>query len=118
MMDPRRLYPNGFHPIRIDYDYKRNRLARHWTRTERPPKYILIDFGLSRFYDPEYGPPLDLPVRGIDKTVPEIQGDRYDQFCNPFATDIYYAGNMIKTQFVEVSIFAPIQAPPLVTIDD
>jgi hypothetical protein len=118
MMDPRKLYPNGFHPVDIDYDYKRNRFARHWTRTERPPKYFLIDFGLSRFYDPKYGPPLDLPVRGIDKTAPEVQGDRYNEFCNPFATDIYYAGNMIKTQFVEVSIFAPIQAPPLVTIDD
>ncbi|KAF8506378.1 kinase-like domain-containing protein [Gautieria morchelliformis] len=102
MMDPRKLYPNGFHPLNIDYDYKRNRFARHWTRTERPPKYFLIDFGLSRFYDPKHGPPEDLPVRGIDRTAPEIQGDKYNECCNPFATDIYYVGNMIKMEFVEV----------------
>jgi hypothetical protein len=118
MMDPRKLYPNGFHFVDIDYDYKRNRFARHWTRTERPPKYFLIDFGLSRFYDPKYGPPLDLPVRGIDRTIPEIQGDKYNELCNPFATDIYYLGNMIKMEFVEVGVFALIQGPSLWTIND
>ncbi|KAF8479940.1 hypothetical protein JB92DRAFT_3042195 [Gautieria morchelliformis] len=71
MMDARKLFPRGFHPINIDIDYKHDRYARHWTRTERPPKYLLIDFGLSRFYDPKHGPPLDLPVRGIDRTAPE-----------------------------------------------
>ncbi|KAF8465816.1 hypothetical protein JB92DRAFT_3062358 [Gautieria morchelliformis] len=102
MMDARKLYPNGFHPINIDFDYKRNRFARHWTRTERPPKYLLIDFGLSGFYDPKHGPPLDLPVRGIDRTAPEVQGDKYNELSNPFATDIYYLGNMIKMEFVDV----------------
>ena len=104
MMDSKRLYPNGFHPIDIDYDYKRNRYARRWTRTERPPKYLLIDFGLSRYYDPDRGPPLDLPVRGIDKTPPEVQGEKYNKFSNPFATDIYYLGNMIKMEFFDVCI--------------
>ncbi|KAF8500107.1 hypothetical protein JB92DRAFT_2979397 [Gautieria morchelliformis] len=93
MMDARKLYPNGFHPINIDFDYKRNRFARHWNRTERPPKYLLIDFAL---------PTLDLPVRGIDRTAPEVQGDKYNELSNPFATDIYYLGNMIKMQFVDV----------------
>ncbi|KAF8508794.1 kinase-like domain-containing protein [Gautieria morchelliformis] len=102
MMDARKLYPNGFHPIDIDFDYKRDRFARHWTRTERPPKYLLIDFGLSRFYDPKHGPPLDLPVRGIDRIAPEVQGDKYNELSNPFATDIYYAGNMIQMEFVDV----------------
>ncbi|KAF8506373.1 hypothetical protein JB92DRAFT_3122141 [Gautieria morchelliformis] len=106
-----KAYPNGFHPLNIDYDYKRNRFARHWTRTERPPKYFLIDFGLSRFYDPKHGPPRDLPVRGIDRTAPEIQGDRYNEFCDPFATDIYYAGNMIKMEFVEVRFGFDFMAP-------
>ena len=102
MMDSKRMYPNGFHPMEINYDYKRGRFPRRWTRTERPPKYLLIDFGLSRFYDPSRGSPLDLPVRGIDKTAPEIQGEKYNEFCNPFATDIYYLGNMIKMEFVDV----------------
>ncbi|KAF8511914.1 kinase-like domain-containing protein [Gautieria morchelliformis] len=102
MMDARNLYPNGFHPVNIDFDYKRDSFARHWTRTERPPKYLLIDFGLSRFYDPKNGPPLDLPVRGIDRTAPEVQGEKYNELSNPFATDIYYLGNMIKMEFVDV----------------
>ena len=82
MMDNRKLYPKGFHSIDIDHDYKRNRSARRWTRTERPPKYLLIDFGLSQYCDPELGPPLDLPVRGIDRSVPEIQGEKFNELNN------------------------------------
>jgi hypothetical protein len=63
----------------------------------------LIDFGLSLSYDPKDGPPLAWPVRGGDKTVPEIQGEKYSEKCDPFPVDIYGIGNMIKQTFLDVS---------------
>jgi hypothetical protein len=70
------------------------------TRTERPPRYFLIDFGISRRYDPKKGPPLEVPIWGGDKTVPEFQNS--DDPCDPFPTDVYYIGNMIRQNFIEV----------------
>ncbi|KAF8480691.1 hypothetical protein JB92DRAFT_3085892 [Gautieria morchelliformis] len=93
MMDGTKLYPDGFHPITM-----------YLRRTERPPKYYLTDFGLSRRYDPKAGPALELPIRGNDKTVPEFQGDGYDQASDPFATDVYYIGNEIKTRFLQGTV--------------
>ncbi|TFY60098.1 hypothetical protein EVJ58_g5363 [Rhodofomes roseus] len=47
-------------------------LVSHYTRTEKPPKYYYIDFGLSRRYNPDDGPPRALPIFGGDKSVPEF----------------------------------------------
>jgi hypothetical protein len=87
MMDASCLYTKPFHPI------ERGRLRdlsdriwlpgglKHYTRTERPVKYYFIDFGLSRRYNPNDGPPLELPIFGGDKTAPEFQ---------TFPTGVYY----------------------------
>ncbi|KAF8511923.1 hypothetical protein JB92DRAFT_2931403 [Gautieria morchelliformis] len=66
MMDARKPFPNGFHPIDIDFDYKCHR-------------------------------------------------DKYNQLSNPFATDIYYVGNMIKMGFVDVLRFGFDFMVPLIT---
>ena len=102
MMDPSTTFPNMYHPISARRNKNFKGRATYYTRTARPTKYYLIDFGLSRRYDPEDGEPRELPIRGGDKTVPEFQGDGYDQECNPFPTDIYYLGNMIKEYFLLV----------------
>ncbi|TFY60102.1 hypothetical protein EVJ58_g5351 [Rhodofomes roseus] len=100
MMDAAAMYPDMWHPQvpNLKYDYLGE--AKHYSRTERPPKYYYIDFGLSRKYDPNSGPPQELPIFGGDKSVPEFQGDGYDRPANPFFTDIYYLGNLMRTQFV------------------
>ncbi|KAF9029884.1 hypothetical protein BDZ89DRAFT_1112380 [Hymenopellis radicata] len=56
MLDPTRLYPNGFHPALefMTLDFKG--LAKHTTRTRCWPRYYLIDFGRSRRYSPERVP--------------------------------------------------------------
>ncbi|KAJ7167562.1 kinase-like domain-containing protein [Mycena filopes] len=92
MMDATQLYPNGFHPARTDKNKDWKGKAKYSTRTRCNPKYFLIDFGLSRFYD---------PVRG-DKTVPEFQGEGLQRLHDPFFTDIYYLGNMIRQEFIDV----------------
>ncbi|KAF8504137.1 kinase-like domain-containing protein [Hysterangium stoloniferum] len=101
MMDAKELYPDGFHPTRTDLDPNHTRSAKHYTRTERPPKYYLTDFGLSHFYDPREGPRLAMPIHGGDKSVPEYQGEGYFEESDPFPVDIYTIGNMIKTEFLD-----------------
>lgn len=97
MLDPSGMYPDGFHPIQINRsrDFKGN--AERYDRTQRPPRYYLIDFGLSRQYSSRNA--LDDPLRGGDKSAPEHQNRRR---CNPFHTDIYYLGNLIRERFMRV----------------
>jgi hypothetical protein len=101
------MYPKGWHPNHdsFEVDYTLYHKSEIYSRTERPPKYYLIDFGISRRYDPANGSPLEDPINGGDKTVPEHQGRKGVIPCNPFFTDIYYAGNVIRTEFLEVGHF-------------
>ena len=104
MLDPSGMYPNGFHPTQINrsQDFK-GRAKRH-TRTRSPPRYYLIDFGLSRQYTSRDA--FDKPLSGGDRSAPEhVHGG----LCNPFKTDIYYLGNLIREEFMRVT-FAT--APP------
>jgi hypothetical protein len=100
-MDAAHLYPMGWHPRDIERRRDWKGKAKHYERTLHPPKYYFVDFGLSRQYDPFSGPPREDPIWGGDKTVPEFQ--RSDDPCDPFPTDVYYLGNMIRRDFLEVS---------------
>jgi len=97
MLDPSRMYPNGFHPIQINRRRDLRGQAKRFTRTDRPTRYYLIDFGLSQQYSSRNA--LDEPLRGGDKTAPEHQLGRR---CNPFHTDIYYLGNLIRERFLNI----------------
>ncbi|THH17972.1 hypothetical protein EUX98_g9032 [Antrodiella citrinella] len=94
----RPMYPDMYHPRSTFKTRDGNGWARHYTRTRRPVKYYLIDFGLSRRYAADDVSPLEVPIRGGDKSVPEF---RSDEPCNPFPTDIYYVGNMIRENFLQ-----------------
>jgi len=98
-LDPSDMYPNSFHPIETKRSRDFRRKAKWHSRTWRPPRYLLIDLGLSRLYDPANGPPLDKPLRGGDKSAPEHR-DRTVR-CNPFHTDVYYLGNLIREEYME-----------------
>ncbi len=106
MLDPLNMFPESFHPAVIGRSKDFRRKAKWYSRTRCPTRYLLIDFGLSRRYDPADGPPLDIPVRGGDKSAPEHQ-DRVTP-CNPFPTDVYYLGNLVREDFMKVNaIFLP-----------
>lgn len=102
MLDPTNMYPESFHPV----DMRRSKDFRHavkgYSRTRRPTRYLLIDFGLSRLYDPALGPPLDEPLQGGDKSVPEHQDGQTP--CNPFPTDVYYLGNLVRQEYIKVRV--------------
>ena len=95
------MFPRGFHPVMQYQDPSFAHSAKYFTRTQRPPKYYFIDFGISRRYDPADGPPLELPIEGGDKTVPEFKASHGP--CDPFPTDVYYLGNLIRQEFLEVT---------------
>lgn len=101
MMDPKPTFPNGFHPVL----HRRNRNfmgpAKHFTRTARPSKYYIIDFGLSIKYPHDTPNPRAIPIFGGDKSVPEFQRDPCGIY-NPFPTDVYYLGNLIRKEFIQV----------------
>jgi hypothetical protein len=104
MLDPSGMYPNGFHPVKIDQNKNFKGRATAYTRTERPPRYVLIDFGLSRQYTTRDA--LDEPLRGGDKSAPEHQSK---DLCNPFHTDIYYIGNLVRNEFMTVCVWCAIR---------
>jgi hypothetical protein len=94
------MYPESFHPADRNMRRDWKGPARHFNRIQRPPKYYLIDFGMSHSYPPEYGVPVDFPVQGGDKTAPELNNE--DQPYNPFPTDVYYLGNWVREHFIQV----------------
>ena len=67
------------------------------SKTQRPPVYYLIGFGWSRQYNSR--DVTDEPLRGGDKSAPE---HRSRGRCNPFQKDIYYIGNVVRHEFMEV----------------
>src|SRR5580693_5462127 len=70
MLDPSNMYPESFHPVEIGRSKDFRHKAKWYSRTWRPTRYLLIDFGLSRQYNPANGSPLDKPLRGGDKSAP------------------------------------------------
>lgn len=100
MLDPGSMYPESFHPMETHKKRNYSGPATYFTRTQRPPKYYIIDFGISRKYDPSEPDPKELPIWGGDKGVPEFQNS--NQPCNPFPTDVFYIGNAIMKDFIQV----------------
>lgn len=99
MLDPSNMYPESFHPVVTNRsrDFRRN--AKAYSRTWCPTRYLLIDFGHARQYDTSKGRPLDEPLRGGDKSAPEHQNGTP---CDPFPTDVYYLGNMVREDYLQV----------------
>ncbi|KAF7422584.1 hypothetical protein PC9H_010740 [Pleurotus ostreatus] len=102
LMDARTLYTDRYHPSSPNYKLDASTAPRHYTRTQVPVKYYIIDFGLSRMYRREDLPVSEDVIYGADKTVPEFETS---ESCDPFPTDVYTLGNMIKEEFMEGSRF-------------
>ena len=115
MMDSKPILPEMFHPQRIWrqlHDIRKD--IRPYTRTARPVRYYFTDFGLSRRYAPDDANPLEDPIIGGDKTVPEFQNDPYTP-RNPFHTDVYYMGNLIRVTFLQVCALSHYTSRPTCT---
>lgn len=105
MMDHVPLYGEPPHPaceyMKLDFS---DFVVKPRSRTLRPIKYYLIDFGHARRYDPSNGPPreyagVDCGGYGGDGSVPEFKTQEY---CDPFPVDVFRLGNFIREKFTEV----------------
>jgi hypothetical protein len=104
MADASPLYDSPPHPFasHMKRDFS-GEVKSSSNRTRSPIRYYLVDFGLSRRYNPEDGPHLEPPGWGGDKTVPEFLAST--DLCDPFPVDVYCLGNAIKRHFLDVSTF-------------
>ncbi|KIM37420.1 hypothetical protein M413DRAFT_77141 [Hebeloma cylindrosporum] len=99
MMEWTNMFPEGFHPQADRRKKDMSGPAPFFTRTQRPTRYIIIDFGMSTQYNPGNLSPREKSLIGGDKTVPEfLKGEEYH---DPYKTDIYYVGNLIRTEFMQ-----------------
>ncbi|KAJ3867624.1 hypothetical protein EV359DRAFT_34082 [Lentinula novae-zelandiae] len=98
-MDANSMYTRQYHPIEQKKRYNWSGRALHHSRTRCPPRYYFIDFGRSEMYDPSEPRSLEYALKSGGYTPPE--GDA-DIPCDPFATDVYILGTMIRTSFLDV----------------
>ena len=103
MMDTR-MWPEPFHVQMSHMDPTFTvPVEEPYTRTSRPPKYFIIDFGMSRQYSPDDTHPTETAPDGGDRTVPEFNNSWDDVEHDPFAVDIYCVGNVIQEFILDVS---------------
>lgn len=102
MMGSRDMWPEPYH---IMVPYRNQAFTTHVkkpsTRTVRPPKYYIIDYGLSRQYSlNDYHPTETTPIRRFRITL-KFQNDfvPYDTL----AVNIYCSGDIIQESTLEVS---------------
>ena len=105
-MDATAMYPEGFHPIRLDCH---PRDLRRWapvrSRDDVPVTYYFVDFGISSQFQPSDTDRLVVGTLGLDQDVPELSDEvPYD----PFKVDIFILGNFFSQEFVGVSIPRPL----------
>ncbi|EIW83440.1 hypothetical protein CONPUDRAFT_136453 [Coniophora puteana RWD-64-598 SS2] len=95
MMEATSMFVGDWHPMNQNKTRDFAAYVKYYTRTQRPPRYYYIDFGYSRRYDPSTSDPREKVMIGGDDTVPEHQGNNPPP-QNPFRTDIYCVGNVIR----------------------
>ena len=99
MFDPSSMYPKGYHPVRLEQSLDFGGKPQNYTRTQRPPRYYFTSFGPSRQYTSRNV--WDNPHRYGDDCAPET---RHGHACNPFRTDIYDLGHIVRSCFLRVRL--------------
>ncbi|KAG2014288.1 other/AgaK1 protein kinase [Coprinopsis cinerea AmutBmut pab1-1] len=105
MMDPKAMQFQRFHfcahemPHEFEKSVDTKHISWKFSRTERRPKYYIIDFGHASQYTDEQMPPLEWVDVASDPSLPEIKA-RHKPW-NPFPIDVYYVGNFIRMEFLD-----------------
>jgi len=101
MMDADAMYPEGFHPVRMELKPDCSDDAKYIPRSAVAIKYYFIDFGISVYIPENLRSKLVTGLLGRDRDPPELS-DRtpYD----PFKLDVFIIGNMLKREFYMVRI--------------
>ncbi|OCB88212.1 hypothetical protein A7U60_g4617 [Sanghuangporus baumii] len=98
MMDAGPLYPKGFHPVASILDASGTKRAHRKRRRDvGGVRYYFIDFGISSKFEPGEERKV-IGIYGQDDEVPELSiSVPYD----PFLTDVFIIGNLIRKEFIE-----------------
>lgn len=91
-MESDNMFPEGYHPRRNLLKADLSGPAKFFTRTQRPPKYFIIDFGMSRQYELGSDPPLLATMIGEEIKMQ-----------TPFQADVGLAGQLVREIFIDVS---------------
>ncbi|PSR72686.1 hypothetical protein PHLCEN_2v11448, partial [Hermanssonia centrifuga] len=89
-----------YHPVNDDKTYDHSGRVKHLTRTTRPVRYYLIDFGISRMYDLSGPQPLESLFIAGDKSIPEFRPEYFGIPYDPFPTDVCCSGNVVRGDFL------------------
>ncbi|KAH9937741.1 kinase-like domain-containing protein [Amylocystis lapponica] len=103
MLDTSDMLPEMYHPKAPTETggCKDTHAVKSYTRTERPPKYYYVDFEHARKYNFDDGLPREVPYVGGDSSAPEFQGNGAKQPHDPFPTDVYYVGRLVKEDLIQ-----------------
>ncbi|KAK0478608.1 hypothetical protein EDD18DRAFT_1312559 [Armillaria luteobubalina] len=93
-------FVDAFQQIFEGIDFMHEHLVAHKDISILNPRYYIIDFGFSRRYDPNQYPYDEIVAAG-DRSAPELRRLRDDPSTkfNPFAFDVYCAGNMMRRDY-------------------
>ena len=95
MIESEKMFPEGFHFKNDLRKFDLSGPAKFYTRTQRPSKYFIIDFGMARRYGSDNDSPLE----------PTITKDKVVKLQNPYQVDVYLAGELVRQVFLDVSQF-------------
>ena len=99
MMDASNLYPEGHHPVALDFTPDTRRVAPQISRRATKVKYYFIDFGISVHIAPDATNRRVTGRFGRDQDPPELHSDaEYD----PFKLDVFIIGNTLRKEFHKV----------------
>ncbi|KAI0645055.1 kinase-like protein [Trametes meyenii] len=109
MMDAKELYPNGHHPVRLDYTPDAIYPVTPLPRAGHDIHYFYIDFGLACQF-PEGVPRLVIGDVGRDAEVPELSSTvPYDAF----KVDIFALGNLyakeLEQKYTNMQFLVPLR---------
>jgi len=99
MLDSISMCPESFHPVEVNRSAKlssKGQTVFTNTTTDKVSPYRL--WTVSLVSSCQWA--TDKPYRGGDESAPEHQ-DRVTP-CNPFPTDVYYLGNLVREEYMQV----------------
>uniref|UniRef100_A0A0W0GCU1 Protein kinase domain-containing protein n=1 Tax=Moniliophthora roreri TaxID=221103 RepID=A0A0W0GCU1_MONRR len=93
-----------FHPIQVNksLDLRKDIYPAH-TRTQRWPRYYIIDFGSVKAYDPREGFPEASFDDAVAHVLPEFRNRENRTTYNPFPADIYCLGRFIERDLLRTA---------------
>ncbi|VDB85842.1 unnamed protein product [Peniophora sp. CBMAI 1063] len=100
LVDASALYPNGHHPIKLEFSSDYRKVVRPLPRSKHGVRYYYVDFGISSHIPPNSSSASNLVtgVFGRNQNVPELSDSvPYD----PLKVDIFSMGQVFEELFTK-----------------